>query len=210
MIQPRLVVVLVLVLVLGGCETVAKEGGGSGTALEHDGGWTVTPAPSVAVGEVFGYHYMELVNGSDRPLTVVGLHPIWKGPADVIEVQELLLTDRREGDLYFTFGRSVTYPPVTKLSRQCLILHLHEPVTSRPFVIEPGEEDPPSLYLKLRTQRVGKTKMDGVMVTYEQDGSLFEQRIPFVLRFHVGRDGRQIRPNRLELACLQDSRRLDR
>lgn len=131
---------------------------------------------SIRLNQEFGDVWGVLENNSDRPLTILDMSPVWRGPDDVVVVEKVLPADLVVGDRSFPMGSYRTDPPVTRIHRECVSLNLHEPVSVVPLVLKPGDPEL-TVYVLFRAQRIGSTKMTGVRIVYEHGGSFFEETI---------------------------------
>jgi hypothetical protein len=130
------------------------------------------------------------LNNSQEPLTLRGIEPLGSEDfEDVVRVVKARVgrRDPAAGDAVVTLGFYGTDPPVEFHDGACLVqdLDVLEGAEIEP-IREPDYASMLVVYLELVGE--GKAKIEGVRVTYEQGGRLFEQSLMTGVRVKVSED----------------------
>lgn len=139
-------------------------------------------------------------SSSDEPLEITKLRAIpGEGIPDAVQiVQTSIVAGGTTAP-----GMYVTFPPVTKAAGRCVRADVRAP---RGVTL--GRDDDPLILVWLRALTEGAATVEGLRVTYEQGGTLFEQELSSAELAHVTVDleAPARRPSRDERACAHRTR----
>ena len=153
--------------------------------------WTFKPS-AMPVGQEFNLVFLTLRNVTDHAIRIRGIEPISaEGVPTVARIVGIDLIPRRGVvGRHLPMGAYQSYPPIIKVNGVCRTASIRPPSG---FVLSP--EGPVALIAtRFRAVGIGTAKMTGQRVTYEQDGTVFQQFLPIKVRVRV-RENAKPRPS---------------
>lgn len=165
---------------------------------------------NLAPGQRFVLMENDIVNRSDGPIVIKKLEAISRPDPGVARLERIRVAPRQEGTGELTPGSYLSFPPGAQEegSETCVYQEIVPP--GEDFVLHPYEQTRKSalVVMVIRTVEPGYTEFDVARVTYEQEGTQYQQEVPLEVRLKVIRNGRPKRPGYEERPCLDRSNAL--
>jgi hypothetical protein len=207
----------VIVMAVAGFQQIGgSDGPRQGDAL-HDFANSTWSAVKLDPGQRFVLVMNDIVNDSDRPLTIKRIEPISRPNEEVALLESIELTPRIDGGPSTSQGSYMTYPPglteggTDEKFEECIYQEIIP--AGQDHILEPyrkGEnEGQASTVMVIRTVDPGSTSFETARVVYEQDGRLYEQHVPFTVELTVAEKGPRKKPAYDEVRCADAEHSLE-